>query len=420
MEELVFKKVNETVYKETLDNGLEIYYYPNKLTKMFSMSINVKYGAKVTKYKKNGKTYNITPGVAHFLEHRVMDTTDKSISSLLEKYGTYPNACTNYYGTKYYLYGSGNIAENLELLLKIFFKRNINKDTVENEKGIICEEIDMGEDNNDRKLFREQNRALFNNSYIINTVVGTHDDINSITEKELNRIYDDFYIPNNMFISVCGNFDYCDISEILKGYLKKYKLKRGELPKVIESKEDEKVKVKYTEINRKINSDKVSIGYKMKRSNFGEIDDNKLSMILNLIMKCNFSPTTSIYEEYKTKGLMLGMSAYSSIIDDYVVLRIISNTVCAKKFIKRVQEDINCLNIDEDELNRKTKLYVKSIIMDFENVEDVDNVISSELFEYNMIHLDDYDTVTNLKFSDYEKVFNKINLDNCSVAVITK
>ena len=140
MEKLTFEKIDETIYKEKLDSGLEIYLYPTKKTRNFYITISVKYGARVEKYKLNNNIFDIIPGSAHFLEHKVMAISEnKEFSKAINKYGSFANAWTNYYGTNYNIYGSNNIKENIKLLLNIFYNTNINTKCVNGEKGIIGE-----------------------------------------------------------------------------------------------------------------------------------------------------------------------------------------------------------------------------------------------------------------------------------------
>lgn len=59
MKEYTFDKVNESLYKETLDNGIDVYLYPFPKTKNFYCTITVNYGSKYDKYKKGNKTYDV-------------------------------------------------------------------------------------------------------------------------------------------------------------------------------------------------------------------------------------------------------------------------------------------------------------------------------------------------------------------------
>ena len=49
MKKKTFERVNESLYTEKLDNGIEVYLYKTDKTKNFYISISVKYGASVTK-----------------------------------------------------------------------------------------------------------------------------------------------------------------------------------------------------------------------------------------------------------------------------------------------------------------------------------------------------------------------------------
>ena len=162
MEELIFEKVNEKLYKETLDNGIDVYLYNKKSFKNFYVTISVNFGAKYTKYKKDNKIIDIIPGSAHFLEHRVMIVgEDKNVSNKINSLGSLANAWTSKYATNYNIFGSVNIEENIKILLDIFYKAKFRKNDVEEEKGIIGEEIDMNKD----KLEVFMHDRIFNNMY---------------------------------------------------------------------------------------------------------------------------------------------------------------------------------------------------------------------------------------------------------------
>ena len=51
MKKKAFKGIDEFLYEETLDNGINVYLYNTNKTKNFYISISVKYGANITKYK---------------------------------------------------------------------------------------------------------------------------------------------------------------------------------------------------------------------------------------------------------------------------------------------------------------------------------------------------------------------------------
>ena len=272
MEKKTFAGVDESLFIEKLNNGIDVYLYNTNKTKNFYISISVKYGANITKYKINNKIVNVIPGSAHFLEHKVMALSENvEISRRINDLGSLANAWTNYHGTNYNIFGSINIEENIKLLLDIFYHTNINEKCVNEEKGIIGEEIDMYKDQINSYMYDKIYYNLFNKSYVKNTVVGERNDIEKITAKSLNRIYSDYYIPNNTFIIVTGNFDQNKIMELIKNYLNNLNLKRKELPKEVKIKDNDKVCIEYEEIKRDTEDVRVKYALKINRKCFNNI-----------------------------------------------------------------------------------------------------------------------------------------------------
>ena len=120
-----FERVDEELFIEKLDNGITIYMYPTKKTKNFYLSISVKYGACVERYKVSNKVYDVIPGSAHFLDHKVMALSENiEVSKKINELGSLANAWTSYRGTNYNIFGSINIKENLKEYLYTKTKRN--------------------------------------------------------------------------------------------------------------------------------------------------------------------------------------------------------------------------------------------------------------------------------------------------------
>ena len=356
-----FEKVNENIYYEKLDNEIEVYLYPTNKTKNFYMSISVKYGAKVTKYKLNDKITEIIPGSAHFLEHKVMALSEnKEFSKRINELGALANAWTNYQGTNYNLFGSINLKESLILLLDIFYNININEQSVEEEKGIIGEEIDMYKDQINSLMYNHLFDNLFHKSYVKNTVVGERSDIEKITAKSLNKVYNDYYTPNNTFIIVTGNFDADDIMNTIKDYMSNLNLK----PKTL--------------------------------------------------------PTSPLFEKYKNNNIMITMGSSVNIIDDYVVLVI--NAICkdADIFIKNIEKDIRKLSLTKNGFERKKKLFLKSYIMDFDNIEDVEYNICSSILLDNKVDYNEYSDINNMNYETAKKVLDNFDYENVSIIKTVK
>ena len=104
MNEDNYEVLNDKLYSFTCDNGLKVFLMPNMESKNFFISLGVKFGAMVTRYKKNDEIYEVTPGIAHYIEHRVADfVKDKEAEEKIRELGSMPNACTNYLNTRYFI-----------------------------------------------------------------------------------------------------------------------------------------------------------------------------------------------------------------------------------------------------------------------------------------------------------------------------
>lgn len=416
MKEKIFEKVDEKLYIEKIDNGLEVYLYPTSKTKNFYISISVKYGSKVRKYKINNKTFDVIPGSTHFLEHKVMALSENpEISKRINDLGSLANAWTSYIGTNYNIFGSINLIENLKLLLDIFYKISINEKSVEEEKGIIGEEIDMEKDNINGLMYNHLYKNLFNDSYVKNTVVGERTDIEKITAKDLNKIYNDFYTSNNTFIIVTGSFDNEEVMNTIKSYMKEINLKQREVPKRIKDREKETVPVKYEEIKKDAEDVRVKYAIKINKKIFGIKNDTLLLYYLQLILNSNFTATSLLYEKYKNDNIMINMSSNVSFIDDYAVLCINAFTNDGNKFIENIEKDVKKLSISETEFERKKKGYLKRYIMDFENIENIEYNISVQLLLNNKIDFKEYSLINNMSYKEISRIIKLINTDNIAV-----
>ena len=153
MNKIILKGLDETVYHEKLENGLNIYVLRKEDYSTFSCYFITNFGALVDNFIPiNEKEYHKFPkGVAHFLEHKMFE--QETGPSVMEKFssllGTF-NASTNYEYTSYYVNGTDNFEENLLFLIDYVQSPYFTDENVEKEKGIIDEERMMSLDQSGR------------------------------------------------------------------------------------------------------------------------------------------------------------------------------------------------------------------------------------------------------------------------------
>lgn len=407
----------EIVYKEVLDNGLTVYLYPTNKSKNFYITVSTHFGAEVMSYKKNNKVYDVTKGSAHFLEHRVMDFT-KNVDAMnkINELGSIVNAYTTYKGTNYNLYGVEDIYTNMGLLFDRVFKANIKKEDVEMERGIILEEYYMYDADPYYKAQTTLLKNCFNSSFIKYLVIGTEDGIKKVSYKELNRLYKDFYTLDNMFIVVTGNFILEDVLNYINNYMKDIKTTKCNC-KVIKPVENYKVNVSYEELTGSTDEAKIVIGYKVKNSNPKKKIVNRL--LMDMILSENFDKTGSSYLRLMNEGLNR-FSYFVEEVNDYFLIAFTGSTNEYEKFTNIIDEEIKNLDFTKEALERKTKGYISNLILSFEYIENVEDNITSGLFDYNKVLNDMESIIKKVTLNDVKEVIKCIDTTNKSVLIMKK
>ena len=88
-----FEKIGETLYCETLKNGLQIIVDRKPGFKLGYAVFATKYGGAYRRFKLNGQWHDTPAGVAHFLEHKMFDMPDgDNALNVLSANGAQPNA----------------------------------------------------------------------------------------------------------------------------------------------------------------------------------------------------------------------------------------------------------------------------------------------------------------------------------------
>lgn len=207
MEKRVLERLHETIYTDTLPNGLRINVVPKTgFSRMYAF-FATDYGSVDTRFTLDGEDYVSPDGVAHYLEHKAFDTKDGNALQMLTATGASPNAFTSYHMTAYYFTCTGQFEENLRTLLSFVSQGYFTQESVEKERGIISQEIKMGADNPDSRVDENLFRAMYHYHPVRVPIAGTVESIQQITAQTLIDCHRAFYDPSNMVLSVVGEVD---------------------------------------------------------------------------------------------------------------------------------------------------------------------------------------------------------------------
>ncbi len=207
MEKIYYPQVGETLYKTTLENGLQIVVLPRVgFTKKLCYFVT-DYGAIHREFTVDGEQIQAPAGVAHYLEHKLFDMPGRDITGEFAALGAIPNAFTSYDMTAYYFSCTDRFAENLALLLEFVTTPYFTDESVAKEQGIIGQEIDMNADSPENVLFELLVSAMYQKHPLRTPILGTRESIAQITPQVLATCHKAFYQPKNMFLCVVGDVE---------------------------------------------------------------------------------------------------------------------------------------------------------------------------------------------------------------------
>ena len=422
MKKIKYNGVDEVVYYEKLDNGLEVFMYPSKTVKNYYLTFNTRFGSMNTVFKySDSKEWIKTPqGTAHFLEHQMFQENDGHTAfEDFARLGSSVNAFTTYNLTSYEVVSSDKFKENLERLLDYVQNPVFKSSSVQNEKGIIKEEIKMY-DNNPSAMSSyglEYNlNVKDNHKYLIS---GKIEDINEITADILNKTYDAFYQPSNMFLVLTGKFNPLEALGIIKENQKNKTF--NPYKKVITKKEKEPVTVfkPYEEKNMDVATPKINIAYKISKNEFKGLDELRLRLYLDTILSLKFGPTSDILEKMTNENLInFDIYTSKSIRDDYVSINIYLESNYIEEVIELVREELKNIKITKEEITRAKKVYISNFIVHFNNIFNVCEDIQDDIINEGYINKNILDIYNELNVSDANMVASKIDISNECVYII--
>ena len=203
-----YPQIGETLYTETLPNGLTIRVVPKPGFRGCFAAFATNYGGACRRFTLDGKRFDTPAGVAHYLEHKMFDLPDgDNALNMLSANGADPNAFTGDDMTCYYFQCTENFEENLRLLLHFVSTPYFTEETVQKEQGIIAQEIRMGEDDPSQAILYQLLGQLYDHHPIRDHVAGTVESIAEITPELLYDCHRAFYAPSNMCLAVEGDVD---------------------------------------------------------------------------------------------------------------------------------------------------------------------------------------------------------------------
>lgn len=421
MEKIKIKGIDEEIYFTTSKCGLPIYVWKSEYAKSFYLSLNVHYGSIHTEFSIDGKKYKVPQGIAHFMEHIKFNVDkDTTANDLFDPLGSDINAFTTFRYTSYLVYGTSKIKENLYSLLDYVYNPYFTKDMIKKEKGIITSEINMGKDQPYNQLYFAFNKAMYHKEKYKYLITGEVEDIKRVELDDIELIYQTFYHPKNMFLIVTGNVNPYEIEQMVNDNLDRKEFSDYLVPKIAPIKEPKNVVSKEIEVSANVEVEKAKIGLKIPKKKFKDLDNIKLNIILNIILSSNFGDSSDLKEELLQNNIITFLTASRFVLDEYVIIDVTVESKILDEAIKRIVDALKNLVIDEAEFKRKINSSIATLVLNYEDVENVNNMIQNYLVYYKKLVPDLKEIYESISFEEVKEVIDNFGTKEMVVVKMKK
>lgn len=418
MKEYQINNFKEKLYYEKLENGLEVFLVPMKNKQNFSCMYAVKYGGRDINFKINENLVTTPTGIAHFLEHKMFERENDPFK-FYQKFGTDVNASTSSDYTGYYFVGNKSFEKNLKYILNWLQKLEITEAQVKKEQGIILEEASMYKDNPDRVLYNKIKENVFIKDPIKNKVIGTDEDIVSITKEELELCFKNFYTPDNMYLIATGNINPEKAIEIIKEETSNLTKNINKLERVYEQEPNEVAK-EYEQIKMNVEMPKIALAYKIPKDNFKHIKITpfELDIYLHSLLSIGLGSTSEIREKWLEENLFTSSMYRIYEIETHYIIELYATSNKSKKLIENLQKYIKDLKIDKESFEREKKLWIAHEIRTIDSPMNSLYSILDDLLDYNTVIPGKIEYIKKLDYSILEEVKKCLSFDNIAIVEI--
>ena len=187
-----------------LDNGMQVLLIENPALPMVGVNVVVKVGSAYETFASSG--------MSHMLEHLLFNgttgRTQKELYDDVDRIGGYNNANTSEYYTNFMMVTPAeNIRKGMEIQADMLFHSTLPEKKFAKEKGIVLEEISKTLSDPDEQADRNIISLLYKGHALSLPTLGTYSTIEHMNRDEVFEFYKNNYVPNNMLMSVVGNFN---------------------------------------------------------------------------------------------------------------------------------------------------------------------------------------------------------------------
>jgi len=322
--------------------------------------------------------------------------------------GSKPNAYTSFNQTVYLFSCTDKFYESFDLLLNFVQAPYFVDESIEREKLIIKQEINMYRDDSNWKSLFNFLKALYKNNKVRNEILGTPESIDKINKEILLKCYNNFYTLDNMVICVVGDLDKDEVFSRIDKNVKTSDTGRAQEVKRIFPEEPDDINLPYFEEKMQISIPYFHMGYKDNFVKENRIKDKtellKREVSIKILLEMIFGRSSNLYKSLYEQGLINNTFNFNYTFEENYAYSLFSGESKDPQKIrdivlKYIDDNIEKLN-EEDFIRVRNALYGRNLRW-FNSIETIAGNFITSIFKG--IYLFDYFTI-------YDKIdFEYIN-----------
>lgn len=402
------------VNRKRLSNGITVVLEKMPYLRSAAFGLWVKVGSSDENDDNNG--------ISHIIEHMLFkgtkNRTAKQIADDMARIGGDSNAYTSKECTSFY---AVTLDEHLPIAIEIIgdMLNNslLDEKALEKEKGVIIEEIDMYDDSPEDLVHEMLQMKVWEHHSLGYQISGSKKTVRSVTRQQILSFMEQYYVSENMVISVAGNFEEGHIMDLLEKHFSPIK-KGSRKPEctapiyrpTIYTKEKD---VEQLHLNIAFESVPADAKEKYALTILNSVFGGSINSRLFQIIRENLGLTYTIYSygsAYKKAGLYQVYGA----MNPMQLEEVIQNTF-------EIIEDIKANGITEDELIMTKEQIKTELILGSESAKNrMNSNGKSILFKDSITPLEEIiskvNAVNKEEITDFAKRY--LLRENCSFSLV--
>lgn len=404
-----------------LDNGLQLILAQDTSKHTTYAELMTNFGGMRKDYISNGETIHLIDGIAHLLEHTLIDNSKYGnvLQHFNEQHVTF-NGVTSKFTTSFFIDTVKNFNESLVKLINIVNVACFDEESLKETKKPIYDEIRKNDDRRFYKYNRKYTESIFVNTDFKNNL-GTLEEIKAVTYETVKKCHDTFYHPSNQTLMISGNFDIDEVIKLIEDTYNEINKPKIDFEYIELDLSDKLDKKEHIVIDEK-EDELVNITFKIDISKLTPYEGLIMAYYISYFLRYNFDDSSALFQDMVDKKYSV-FSIDNSIIkvDDYIFVDTTCFTSEKEYFISKVLEIIeNKTIIDEEKFTLLKKREIVNQILKEENCNAILRSIVDNINDHGYYNQDKLEDVESLTIEGFKEYMNKLDFSDYLIIVQRK